>query len=600
MIKKILMIIQSMLFLFVFNIYPQTFSIKGNQFLLDGKPFQIISGEMHFQRIPDQYWKDRLLKIKAMGLNTVSTYVFWDELEPQPGKWNFTGNNDLRKFIKTAQDVGLFVLLRPGPYACAEWDFGGLPPWLLSHPNIKVRCTDSIYMAAVKDFIYKLAEQIKDLQNTKGGPILMLQIENEYGSYGDDKAYLNDLKDLWTKAGITVPFYTADGASEEALQDGTVPNTVIGLDPGVNQGQFDVAEKFEPGIPVFCSELYPGWLTHWGEKWATVETKNIVGDIKWLMDNKKSFNLYVVDGGTNFGWTAGANIDKYYQPTITSYDYDAPINEMGQPTEKYFAIRNLLKSYLPDSNSIPALPKALPVIDIPEIKINESASLFKNLPQPKTSVQPKAMEFYNQYHGFILYTTKLVGRKSGELVITDLHDYANIYVDGKFIGNIDRSKGQNGIEIPKTETPAKELEILVEAMGRINYGPDIIDRKGITDRVTLNRITLMNWKVYNLLMKYNYVSSIKFERDNQDDAPGKFFKGTFNITKLGDTYLDMSKWDKGVVWVNGHNLGRYWNIGPQQRLFLPATFLKEGKNEIIIFDLNKTKSSGVEGVTSLK
>jgi hypothetical protein len=599
MMKRISILITILLLTSV-NIRPQRFSIQGTRFLLDNKPFQIMSGELHFQRIPYQYWKDRLLKAKAMGLNTIAVYVFWNAIEPEENKSNFTGNNDLRKFILLAKETGLFVLLRPGPYTCAEWDFGGLPDWLLSIPDIKIRCMDERYMAAVKKYIINIAEQIKDLQNTDGGPILMLQIENEYGSYGNDKEYLETLKKLWISAGITIPFYTADGATDYMLEAGTVKGAVIGLDPATSEKEFEFAKKFEPGVPVFCSEYYPGWLTHWGEKWAATKTENIVKDLKWLMDNKKSFNIYVIHGGTNFGWTAGANFYDVYQPHITSYDYDAPINEMGQPTEKYFAIRNLFASYLPKNKKLPELPKPLPVIQIPEIKIDKSASVFANLPAPLKSVQPKPMEAYHQYHGFILYQTKLLGRHSGKLMVTDLHDYGNVYVDGKFLGTLDRTKKINAIEIPKTDPPAQNLQILVEAMGRINFGPNMIDRKGITDRVTINSMTLMNWQVFNLPMDEGYLTNLKYENVSGQSRPGVFFEGNFDLEETGDTYLDMSKWGKGVVWVNGHNLGRYWNIGPQQRLFLPGVYLNKGKNKIIIFDMIKTLPATLSAVPELK
>ena len=594
------LVLITILLLFSFNIYPQRFSIKGTQFLLDNKPFQIMSGELHFQRIPYQYWKDRLLKAKAMGLNTIAIYVFWNAIEPEQNKWDFTGNNDLRKFIMLAKEAGLFVLLRPGPYTCAEWDFGGLPDWLLTIPDIKIRCMDERYMSAVKEYIIHIAEQIKDLQNTKGGPILMLQIENEYGSYGNDKEYLETLKKLWINAGITIPFYTADGATDYMLEAGTVKGTVIGLDPATSDKEFEVAEKFEPGVPVFCSEYYPGWLTHWGEKWAVTKTADVIKDLKWLMDNKKSFNIYVIHGGTNFGWTAGANFYNVYQPHITSYDYDAPINEMGQPTEKYFAIRNLFASYLPKGKILPELPKPLPIIKIPEIKIDKSSSIFDNLPTPIKSVQPKPMEAYHQYHGFILYQTKLLGRHSGKLIVTNLHDYANVYADGKFIGTLDRTKKSNEIEIPKTDPPAQNLRILVEAMGRINFGPDMVDRKGITERVTLNSMTLMDWQVFNLPIDEGYLSNLKFENVAGQSKPGVFFEGNFDLKETGDTYLDMSKWGKGVVWVNGHNLGRYWNIGPQQRLFLPGVYLHKGNNKVIIFDIIKLEAAPLSAVPELR
>ncbi len=587
--------------LFTELISAQSFTVKGTQFLLNGKPFQIISGEMPFQRIPWQYWNDRLQKAKAMGLNTVSTYIFWNAIEPKPGKWNFSGNNDLRKFLLLAKKNGLFVLLRPGPYVCGEWDFGGLPPWLLNIPDIRIRCMDKHYMSAVTEYIKKVAEQVRNLQNTKNGPIIMLQIENEYGSYGNDKEYLDTLKSLWIKNGINVPFYTADGAATFALEAGTVKGTVIGLDPATNAGAFEVAQKFEPDVPVFCSEYYPGWLTHWGEKWGTVSITTVIKDLKWFMDNKKSFNIYVFNGGTNFGWDAGANMnDDKYEPTITSYDYDAPLNEMGQPTPKYFAIRKLLSQYLPDRVKLTDLPNPLPEITIPAITLTKTASIFNNLSKPIKTVLPEPMEYMHQYHGLILYRTKLIGPHSGELVITELHDFANVYVDGKYVGSLDRAKGQSSINIPKTEKPAQELEILVEAMGRINYGQHMIDRKGITKRVTLNRISLMNWDIYRLPMDSSFMSSLKFENQDKVLEPGVFFKGKFELNKVGDTYLDMSKWTMGVVWVNGYNLGRYWDIGPQQRLFLPAPLLKKGENEIIVFDMYKTQPSEISGIPKLK
>ena len=588
------------LLLFTINLSAQIFSIKGNQFYLAGKPFQIISGEIHFQRIPHQYWLDRLLKIKAMGMNTIAVYVFWNALEPVEGKWDFTGDNNIREFLRLAKETGLYVLLRPGPYTCAEWDFGGLPPWLLKIPNIKIRCMDKRYISAVENYIQTLASEVKDFQNTNGGPVIMLQIENEYGSYGNDKEYLNALKDFWIKNGINIPFYTADGATQYMLEAGIVKGTVIGLDPATSDNEFKIAENLEPGVPIFCSEYYSGWLTHWREQWAQARTEDVIKGLKWLMDNKKSFNIYVVDGGTNFGWTAGANMYAVYQPHITSYDYDAPINEMGELTPKYFATRKLIESYLPKGEKLPDIPDPLPVISIPDIKLTKITSVFDNLPDSKISVQPEPMEFYDQYHGFILYETKLVGCHSGKLKITDLHDFANVYVDGKYIGSIDRSQNQDTIEIPKTNRPAEKLEILVEAMGRVNYGPNMIDRKGITDRVVLNGMTLMNWRVYNLPMDNNYLSNLKFSTDKKITLPGVFFKGNFELSKTGDTYLDMSKWVKGVVWVNGHNLGRYWNVGPQQRLYLPAPFLKKGENEIIVFDLHLTSPSEIKGVTELK
>jgi beta-galactosidase len=578
----------------------RSFRLGDKDFLLDGRPFRIMAGEMHYQRIPREYWADRLLKLKAAGLNTVGTYVFWNALEPEPGQWDLTGGNDLAAFVRTAQRLGLWVIIRPGPYACAEWDFGGLPAWLLRTPDIKVRCADARYLAACEAYILKLGEVLYDLQASRGGPVLMVQIENEYGSYGNDRGYLAALKGFWDKAGIEVPLYTADGATPDMLEAGSIPGAAIGLDPGTSEKDFAVAARLERGVPVFCSELYPGWLTHWGEPWARVKTEEFLPGLRWLLDNGKSFSLYMFHGGTNFGFTAGANFGDVYEPDVTSYDYDAPLDEAGRPTPKYFAIRELLARYQPKGTILPELPGPLPAIAIPAIAFDETASVFENLPPAVRSPQPGPMESYGQSAGFILYRTKLLGHRGGRLIATDLHDYATVFADGRCVGTIDRTKGElTGIDIPKAEPANETLDLLVEGMGRINYGPRLVDRKGITDRVTLNNMTLMNWEVFPLPMDEDYLARLGFS-GRRAERPGNFFRGRFELQKLGDTYLDMRGWAKGVVWVNGHNLGRYWKIGPQKRLFCPAPFLKQGTNEIVVFDLLTLAPSTVAGFTSLE
>ena len=588
-------------FLFVpgFSGQARDFRLGENDFLLNGKPFRIMAGEVHYQRIPREYWADRLLKLKAAGLNTVGTYVFWNALEPEPGRWDFSEGNDLAAFIRTAQRLGLWVIVRPGPYACAEWDFGGLPAWLLRTPDIKVRCSDPRYLAACETYVQKVAEVIRDLQVHRGGPVLMVQVENEYGSFGNDKDYMLALQGFWRRAGIEVPLYTADGATPYMLEAGSLPGAAIGLDPGTSEEHFAEAARLGRGVPVFCSELYPGWLTHWGEDWARVKTEDVLADLRWLLDNRKSFSLYMFHGGTNFGFSAGANFSDRYQPDVTSYDYDAPLDEMGRPTPKYFAIRDLLIRYLPKGTKLPGLPRPAPVVEIPDFSLDESASLFDNLPAPVRSPQPGPMESYGQNYGFILYRTKLLGHRGGKLTVTDLHDYGCVYVDGRYVGTIDRTKNEAVLDIPKAEPANETLDILVEGMGRINYGPRLLDRKGITERVTLNAMTLMAWDVYPLPMDEDGLGRLKFGR-RPADRPTNFFRGSFELTATGDTYLDMSGWTKGVVWVNGRNLGRYWQRGPQKRLFCPAPFLKIGTNEIIVFDLHTLRPAPVRGVSTLE
>lgn len=579
-----------------------SFQLQKSEFLLDGKPFQIISGEMHPARIPVEYWRQRIQMAKAMGCNTIAAYVFWNYHESEPGVFDFqTGNHNIARFIQIVQEEGMFLMLRPGPYVCAEWDFGGLPSYLLSIPDIKVRCMDSRYTEAVERYIKTLALQVKDLQVTKGGPILMVQAENEYGSYGNDRTYMKWVQEVWKKNGIEIPFYTADGAAPSMLEAGSLPDAAIGLDPGANAGNFDQATKVNPNVPSFCSELYPGWLTHWGEKWQRPDTTSLLNDVKWLMDNKKSFNFYVIHGGTNFGYWAGANAfsPTQYQPDVTSYDYDAPVNEMGQATPKYMALRRLLASYLPAKQKLPAIPAAPQVIEIPEITLKASASVWNNLPQSIHSPQPKPMEMFGQKGGFILYRTQLIGHKKGKLRITDLHDYATIFVDGKYIGKLDRAKEENIIELPASTSANPQLDILVEGMGRINFAEYMIDRKGITDRVSLNGMTLMDWQIYTLPFEESYLKNLNYS-NMENTRPGVFFKGEFQLTTVGDTYIDVSQWEKGVVWINGHNLGRYWNVGPQKQLYCPASWLNKGKNEIVVFDLHLLNPMPVKGVKKME
>ncbi len=595
MLRRILLISLSVILITVSGFSQkakakQTFALGTTEFMLDGNPFQIISGELHPSRIPADYWRHRIQMAKAMGCNTISVYIMWNYHEQEEGVFDFeTGNRNLAQFFNLVQEEGLWLIVRPGPYVCAEWELGGIPPYLLRIPDIKLRCMDPRYMAAAERYIAKLAEVVKPFQVTSGGPLLMLQIENEYGSFGNDRNYLARLKEVWTANGIDVPFFTGDGPTTYMLEAGTLPGCAVGLDSGSRPEHFELAAKMNPGVPVFSSETYPGWLTHWGEEWARPDTTSLLKEVKFLMDNKKSFNFYVIHGGTNFGYTAGANSGgKGYEPDVTSYDYDAPIDEQGRPRAKYFALRNLIGSYLPKGKKLPPVPEPIPSYEIPSIGLTVFSSVWDNLPPAVSSVQPKPFEAYGQDYGFILYTTELIGHKKGKLTVTDLHDYATVFLNGEFIGTLDRREGINTIDIPESKAERPLLEILVEGMGRINFAQNLIDRKGITDRVTLNGMTLMNWKVYNLPMDDKFIYDLR----SSNRTPGKrgiFFKGNFFLTAPGDTFLDLSNFQKGVIWVNGHNLGRYWKIGPQKRFYCPASFLRKGNNEMIVLDLLQTE-----------
>lgn len=580
--------------LFLLTGYPlkaqikHSFALSKSEFLLDGHPFQIISGELHPARIPKEYWRHRIKMTKAMGCNTIAVYVFWNYHESVPGQFDFSSSNhNIAEFIRICKEEGMWVLLRPGPYVCGEWDFGGLPAWLLKTPDIKVRCMDPIYMEALTRYVKHLSTEIKPLLCTNGGPILMTQIENEYGSYGNDKTYLEALKNLWLKNGINVPFYTADGATPYMLEAGSVPGAAIGLDSGTKDEDFENASKQNPNVPSFSSETYPGWLTHWKEKWAKADSADIKKQLTYLLDHHKSFNLYVIHGGTNFAFTAGANAfsPTQFQPDVTSYDYDAPINEQGRPTPKYFMLRKLIGRYV--NYKIPEVPAPIPTISIPAIAMKKFTSIKQQLVASYNSPQPRPMEYFDQNQGLMLYRTKLIGHKSGTLTITEPHDYALIFLDGKFIDTIYRDGGKWSVKLPQTTSKEPVLDILMEGMGHINFAQYLIDRKGITDRVTLNGMTLMNWQIFPLPMNEDFIKQLK-PGNNKPFNYGIFFKGGFTLNKTGDTYFDMSHYQKGMVYVNGHHLGRFWMVGPQQRLYCPASWLKRGSNEIIVYDFFQT------------
>lgn len=584
-----------------------TFALGASDFLLDGAPYQIISCELHPSRIPAEYWSHRIRMAKAMGCNTVSVYVFWNYHEPVEGKFDFTtGNRHIAQFTKLVQGEGLWMLLRPGPYVCAEWDFGGIPAYLLKDPELRVRSMYPRYMQAAERYINALAKVVKPLLVTSGGPILMVQIENEYGSYGNDRAYMKRLRDVWVAAGINVPFFTGDGPTPYMLEAGTLPGAAVGLDSGSNEKHWELARSLNPGVPVFSSETYPGWLTHWGEQWQSPSVPNLLKEVTFLMANRKSFNFYVAHGGTNFGFTAGANSGGKggYEPDVTSYDYDAPIDEQGNATPKYRALRDLIAKYLPTGKALPPIPASIPAMAIPSFEMALQASLWDHLPKPIAAVHPRPFEHYDQNQGLMLYRTTLVGRKSGRLEITDLHDYAVVFLDGQRLGTIDRRLGEKSLEIPATSNRSPVLDILVEGMGHINFAHAIVDRKGITDRVTLAGMTMMNWEIYPLPLSDAWIARVasapppspgfKFLRS------GLVFRGTFRVDAPADTFIDMTGYRKGVVWVNGHNLGRYWDIGPQTRLYCPASWLRAGQNDVVVVDLLSTEASPLKGAATLR
>lgn len=562
-------------------------------FLLNGKPFQIISGEMHYERIPSEYWKDRLEMARAMGLNTVSTYVFWNVEEPEPGKFHFKGSGDVARFVRMAGSLGLKVILRPGPYACAEWDFGGFPAWLLRDSGMVVRSMDPRFIDAAKTYLMHLGRQLTPLQITHGGPIIMVQVENEYGSYGSDMVYKEKIKDLIREAGFDVPLFTADGPAEMAA--GHIPGVLPAVNGATGEEIFKSVKKFLPNGPFFVPEYYPGWLDHWGEPHSHVDASIVAKDVNWMLAHGVSFNLYMFHGGTNFGFMNGANYSNHYQPQPTSYDYDAPLDEAGRPTPKYYKLRALIARCLPKGKSVPPVPRCNPIIGIPQIRLNSSSSLFDILPKGVTSHTPLPMEDLGQSYGYILYSTVIRGAKAGELVIDSLRDYAVVTVDEKIVGHLDRRLHQDSLRLTVPHGKAR-LDILVENCGRINYGQKLVDnRKGILGAVKFNGAEVFGWRDYPLPFKT--VPQIVAEAHSKTGALC-LYSGAFKLDKTGDTFLDMEKWEKGCVFVNGHNLGRYWQIGPQQTLYLPGVWLRKGINKITVFEMEKKGPSEISGVKS--
>lgn len=590
------------------KVQSHTFEIRDGSFMLDGKSIQIHSGEMHYARIPKPYWRHRLKMMKAIGLNAVATYVFWNYHETEPGKWDFkSGNKDIAEYIKTAQEEGLFVILRPGPYVCAEWEFGGYPWFLAKVPGMVIRGNNDQYLAATKAYFTALYGQVKNLLVSNGGPIIMVQGENEFGSYVAQRkdisleehkkysaAVFQQLKDV----GFNVPFFTSDGSW--LFEGGALPGAL----PTAN-GEDDVAKlketvnKFNGGKgPYMVAEFYPGWLDHWAEPFPKVSYKSVAKQTRKYLDGGVSFNYYMVHGGTNFGFTSGANYDGKHdiQPDLTSYDYDAPISEAGWATVKYDTLRMMLKTA-----ETPAVPAKIPVIAIPEIALSKAVDLedLKSKITPINDDKPLTFEELNQGHGYVWYSKKFNQPISGKLELAGLRDYAIVYVNGVKVGELNSyyKNYECDIDIPFNAT----LDIVVENMGRINYGSKIINStKGIISPVIINGQTITgNWDMYKLPM--NTIPDLAAMKNSASVGRPTLYQGSFNLTKTGDTFLDMKDWGKGIVFINGINIGRYWSVGPQQTLYVPGCWLKTGKNEIAIFEqkndsIHKSVSSVLQPV----
>jgi beta-galactosidase len=568
-----------------------SFAVQEDHFALDGKPFRIISGEMHYPRVPRAEWRQRFKMARAMGLNTITTYVFWNEHETKPGVYDFSGQNDVAEFIREAQQEGLYVILRPGPYVCAEWEWGGYPSWLLKQKGIVVRSSDPKFMTPVASWMKRLGQELAPLQIGNGGPIIAVQVENEYGSFGDDHAYMEQVHHLIEASGFTKSLlYTADGP--EQVPKGSLPElpAVINFGGGGAEKGFATLKELRPNGPFMTGEYWAGWFDHWGEKHHTTDPEKEASELDWILGKGYSASIYMFHGGTSFGWMNGANFTKgEYQPDTTSYDYDAPLSEGGQPTAKFYKFRDVIAKET--GITPPPVPPAPVAQTIAAFPLTETSSLWGGLPKPVRSDALLSMEDLDQAYGYLLYRTTVPADTNGELVLDGLHDYARIYADGVLVGTLDRRLKQDRLTV--TLKKGARLDLLVENSGRVNFTTEMRgERKGIIGSVQLAGTPLHGWEIYSLPM----TTTDKLHYAKAASTGPTFYRGSFETASGDDTYLETTAFSKGFVWVNGHPLGRVWKVGPQKALYLPGSWLKKGRNEVVVFDLDGGETATMSGL----
>ncbi|CAN7737289.1 beta-galactosidase [Paenibacillus sp. LjRoot56] len=560
--------------------------VGDKQFNLLGQPIRLIAGAIHYFRVVPEYWHDRLQKLKACGFNTVETYVAWNIHEPKEGEFHFEGMADLVRFIETAEELDLFVIVRPSPYICAEWEFGGLPSWLLRYSDMRLRCADPTFLQKVDAYYDVLIPKLIPHLSTNGGSIIAMQIENEYGSYGNDKTYLEHLRQALLRYGVDVPLFTSDGPTDYMLQGGTLPDVLATVNFGSKpEEMFAKFREYRPTEPLMCMEYWNGWFDHWMKPHHTRDAEDAADVFDRMLSLDASVNFYMFHGGTNFGFYNGANYGEVYEPTTTSYDYDAPISECGDLTPKFHAIRRVLSQHMDIGECV--LPEPIVKKQYGGVNLTQKADLFHHLLQLSdsiTSVYPLTMEQVGQDYGFILYSTTVSGpRLNMKLHLQDVHDRAMVFVNGSYLGTVERWDPKPlDLDIP---TGSVKLDILVENMGRINYGSKLKDAKGITEGVRLNGQFLFDWTISPLPL--DQLSGLQYShfRDVTSEGPA-FYKGSIEIDDIADTFIRLDGWKKGVVWINGFNLGRYWDRGPQKTLYIPGPLLRKGNNEIIVFELH--------------
>ncbi|GGT41724.1 beta-galactosidase family protein [Nonomuraea spiralis] len=558
------------------------FSVEDGAFRLDGAEFRVLSGAMHYFRTHPAQWRHRLAMLRAMGLNTVETYVPWNLHEPRQGE--FRRMSELGDFLDAAAEAGLLAIVRPGPYICAEWDNGGLPAWLTG----RIRTSDPEYLGHVDRFFDRILPQVAERQVTRGGNVIMVQVENEYGSYGSDHAYLRHLADGLRARGVEVPLFTSDGPADWYLTGGTVPGVLATVNFGSDPDRaFATLREHRPDDPLFCMEFWCGWFDHWGQQHMTRDAGDAAAVLERILELGASVNLYMAHGGTNFGTWAGANQTGEramgdWRPTVTSYDYDAPIDERGAPTEKFWRFREVLSRFAGEPPEVPPVPDVLPAATLRPVQSVSLREALEAVAGPEVSAPvPPSFEELGLEHGLVLYRGEVPGpRGAYRLRLPGLRDRAHVLVDGVLAGVFERDAEEPEVTVSGPAT----VEVLVESMGRTNYGPLTGESKGLTGGVLHHQQYLNGWSARPIPLED--VSAVPFA-DEVSDGPRSFFRFELEVAEPADTFLALPGWGKGYVWVNGFCLGRYWAEGPQHTLYVPAPLLRSGTNDIIVLELDQ-------------
>lgn len=568
----------------------RSFDYNDKHFLMDGKPFTVLSGAIHYFRVVPQYWRDRLEKLKQCGFNTVETYVCWNLHERREGEFDFSGILDLAKFIDTANELGLFCIIRPGPYICAEWDFGGLPSWLLNYDSMRIRCMDKTFIEKETRYLDKVFEIIRPRLYANGGNVIMVQVENEYGSYGNDHQYISFLADYYRKSGIDAVLFTSDGPNNFFFGGGTIKGLLATGNFGSgSEDAFKFIKSYYPDQPVMCAEFWEGWFDTWYEPHHRRVPDDVAQELDKMLTAGGNVNFYMFCGGTNFGFNNGANVYDKYSPTITSYDYDAALTEWGDLTNRYHAVRGVAEKHF--GKMPPLTVENLPKKAYGELKLDQSAYLFENLDKiskPVSFSYAPTMEEMGADFGFALYTTYIDYPVAETLIISPLRDRAIIFVNGEYAGIKERDRRDDVVRIDNKKGQITRIDIFVENMGRVNYGTEMWDnKKGLVRGARIGQQQLFGWTAYPLTM--DDLSDVEYSEKVKKSTQPLFLKGNLHIDEEPcDTFVCLDNMHKGVVLVNGFNIGRYWtDAGPQKALYIPAPLLKKGDNEIVIFELHQ-------------